>query len=174
MDTGKYELLLDVVKNGLKTADHLLAKAEEYVKMQSIPEENLLSARLAPDMFPFSRQIQIVSDNARQYTRFLAGKEHIPMEDTETTIAALRERIKKSADIVGELTLADFEGADERHISLKWMGENYVEGKDFLIDQAIPNFIFHVTTAYAILRNQGVSIGKTDFITTLHMKPKNS
>ncbi|MFZ2253256.1 MAG: DUF1993 domain-containing protein [Minisyncoccia bacterium] len=168
----KYSQLLDITKNGLKTLLHLLDKAEAYIKENGVAEDTLLSAKLAPDMFDFTRQIQIASDDARRSLRLLAGKEHIRMEDTEKTIAELRERIAKTQDIVNELTLSDFEGADARHISLYWMGENFVEGKDLVAQLAIPNFLFHVTTAYAILRKEGVVIGKTDFITTLNMQPK--
>ena len=168
----KYSQLLDVTKNGLKTLHHLLDKAEAFIKEKGIAEDTLLSAKLAPDMFDFTRQIQIASDDARRSLRLLAGKNHIRMEDTEKTITELRERITKTQDIINELTLSDFEGADARHISLYWMGENFVEGKSFVAQLAIPNFLFHVTIAYAILRKEGVAIGKTDFITTLNIQPK--
>ncbi len=168
----KYQILLDLYKNSLKTTLHLLDKAEAHVKEKGIEESTLLEARLAPDMFTFTRQVQIISDGARQNLRLLAGKEHIKIEDTEKTIAELRERIAKTQAIIDELTLADFEGADERQISLHWMGPNYVLGKDIVVQHAIPNFIFHLGMAYAILRNQGAQIGKSDFITTLAMHPK--
>jgi len=170
----KYTLLLAVTKNNLKTLMHLLDKADAHVKEKGVAEHILLDARLAPDMFTFTKQIQIATDDARRNLRLLAGKEHIKMEDTEKTITELRARIEKTQTILNELTLADFEGADERHISLYWMGENYVEGKDFVEQLAISNFMFHVSMVYAILRNQGVVIGKQDFITALNMKPKQS
>jgi len=169
----KYTLLLEVTKNELNTLLHLLDKAEAHLKEKGLDESTLLTARLAPDMFNFTRQIQIATDDARRNLRLLAGKEHIKMEDTEVTIAELRTRIQKSQAVVDELTPADFAGADERHISLYWMGENYVEGKDFVAQLAIPNFMFHVAMAYAILRKEGVMIGKQDFNTVLNMKPKS-
>ncbi len=170
MDT--YSLLLDVHKNGLKTLLHLLEKVEEHCKEKGMRESVLLEARLAPDMFPFAKQIQIASDDVRRNLLLLAGKEHIRMEDTEKTVAELKVRIEKTLAIVNELTPADFEGSETRHISLYWMGEQYVEGNDFIPQLAIPNFLFHVTIAYAILRKEGVAIGKSNFITTLNMKPK--
>ena len=168
----KYTTLLDVTKNGLSTLLHLLDKAEAHCKEKGIPEEALLTASLAPDMFNFTRQIQIASDDARRNLRLLAGKEHIKMEDTEKTITELKQRISKTQDVVNELTPTDFADADSRHISLYWMGENFVEGKDLVAQLAIPNFLFHVTIAYAILRKEGVTIGKQDFNTGLHMQPK--
>ncbi len=171
---GKYALLLEVTKNGLQTLMHLLDKAETHVKDRGIPETQILSAQLAPDMFNFTKQVQIATDDARRNLRLLAGKEHIKMEDTEVTIAELRARIIKTQEIVNELTITDFEGADTRHISLYWMGENFVEGKDLVAQLAIPNFLFHITTAYAILRKEGVAIGKEDFLRVLNMQPKVS
>jgi uncharacterized protein len=166
MNTQKYELLLD-----LKTLTHLLDKAESHVQEKGIPESALLTSQLAPDMFTFTRQIQIASDGARQNLFLLAGKEHVKIDDTETTIVALRERVKKTEAIINELTATDFANADERHITLEyWPEGTYMDGKDFLVQQAIPNFMFHMTTAYAILRNQGVVIGKKDFITTSNKK----
>lgn len=168
----KYALLLDITKNSLETLTHLLDKAEAHVQEKGVAESALLTAVLAPDMFNFTRQIQIASDDARRNLRLLAGKEHIKMDDTETTIAELRERIAKTLAIVEELTPADFADADSRQITLYWMGENYVEGKDFVAQLAIPNYMFHVGMAYAILRKEGVQIGKQDFITTLAMHPR--
>lgn len=168
----KYSVLLDLAKNNLGTLTHLLDKVEAHVKEKGVPESTLLTAQLAPDMFTFTRQIQIATDEARRSLRLLAGKEHIKMDDTETTVTELKTRIEKTLTVINELTPEDFVGADERHISLYWMGENYVAGKEYVIQQAIPNFMFHVGMAYAILRKEGVSIGKQDFITTLSMKPK--
>jgi hypothetical protein len=168
----KYELLLETIVNSLNTLTHLLDKAEAHVKEKGIDESVLLTAKLAPDMFDFTKQIQVATDDARRNLRLLAGMEHVAMEDTEKTIAELKVRIQKSLDIVKELKPEDFKDADTRQISLYWMGENYVIGKDFAMELAIPNFMFHVVTAYAILRAQGVNIGKQDFITKLSMHPK--
>ena len=169
----KYQLVLETFINSLNTLTHLLDKAEAHVKEKGVPESTLLDAKLAADMFDFKKQIQVATDDARRNSRLLAGMEHIAFEDTETTIAELKERIQKTLSIVKEISLDAFKDADARHISLYWMGENYVEGKDFVQELAIPNFMFHVAMAYAILRAQGVAVGKQDFITKLTMKPKN-
>ncbi len=170
----KYTTLLELTKNNLGTLLHLLDAAEKFVQEKNMNETDILTASLAPDMFHFTRQIQIATDDARRNLRLLAGKEHIRMEDTETTISELRERIQKTQTIVDELTIDDFREADTRKITLYWMGENYVDGKSFVAQLAIPNFMFHVCTAYAILRTKGVPIGKQDFITALDIKPKHS
>ncbi len=168
----KYTLLLDVTKNMLGTLNHLLDKADAHVKEQGVQESDLLQAALAPDMFNFTKQVQVATDDARRNLRLLAGKEHIKMEDTETTIAQLKDRVKRTQDIISELSINDFKDADTRQVSLYWMGEMGVDGKDFVAQLAVPNFLFHVITAYAILRKEGLNIGKQDFITVLHMKPK--
>ena len=167
----KYTTLLTITKNGLGTLLHLLEKASAHCTEKGIPESDLLTASLAPDMFTFTRQVQIATDDARRNLRLLAGLEHIRMEDTETTIEELVTRITKTQAIINELTPTHFEGADVRPITLYWMGNNHVVGSDFVAQLAIPNFLFHVTIAYAILRTEGVVIGKSDFITALNMVP---
>lgn len=166
----KYELALAVTKNGLATLTHLLEKVETHIKEKEITEDSLLSASLSPDMFAFARQIQIATDDARRNLLLLAGKEHIKMDDTEKTVVELKERVKKTLEVIASLKKEDFEGADERHISLYWMGDKYVEGKDFVEEFFFLNFFFHVVTAYDILRKEGVAIGKMDFITKFTMK----
>ncbi len=168
----KYTQLLEVNKNGLVTLLHLLDRAAAHVQEKGIEESALLTASLAPDMYNFTRQIQIATDDARRNLRLLAGMEHIKMDDTEATIAELRARVEKTQDVLNQLTAGDFADADDRHITLYWMGENYVIGKEFVTQLAIPNFMFHVVTAYAILRKEGVALGKQDFIRTLNMHPK--
>lgn len=167
-----YTQLLTLTQNNLVTLLHLLDRAATYAQEKGIEESALLTASLAPDMYNFTRQIQIATDDARRNLRLLAGKEHIRMEDTETTIAELRARVEKTQEIVNQLSASDFSDADDRHITLYWMGENYVLGKEFVTQLAIPNFLFHIVTAYAILRKEGVALGKQDFIRTLNMHPK--
>lgn len=166
---NNYQLLQSVYLNLLETLTHLLEKAEAHVKEKGIEESALLAASIYPDMLNFTRQIQVATDDMRRNIRFLAGKEHVKMEDNETTIGELQARVLKTKDVVKELVVTDFEGADERHISLFWMGGAYVFGKDFVQQYAFQNSHFHVVTAYDILRKEGVSIGKMDYITNLAM-----
>jgi len=167
---NNYALTLTIIKNNLSTLSHLLEKAESYVKEGGVSEDILLSARLAPDMYDLKKQIQITTDDARRNLRLLAGKAHIAMEDNEKTLEELRARVQKTKDIVDELTIEDFIGADERHVSFSWMGGKYVLGKDMLEEFVLANFFFHLVTVYDILRKEGVSLGKMDFITKLSIK----
>jgi hypothetical protein len=151
----------------LSTLTHILEKADAHVKEKGIAESTLLTASIYPDMRNFTKQIQIATDDMRRNIRLLAGKEHVKMEDNETTIAALITRVTKTRDIIAELTVSDFEGADDVHISKEWMGGAYILGKDLIQEFAFQNSHFHVVTAYDILRKEGVAIGKTDFIGAL-------
>ncbi len=169
----QYEALYATAKNSLKTLTHLLEKAEAHAKETGIQESVLLTSALAPDMFNFTKQIQVATDDARRNLCLLAGKEHVKMEDNETTIAELKVRVSKTLEVINGIDTASFKDADERHVSLYWMGGAYVLGKDFVSELAIPNMMFHVVTAYGILRNKGVTLGKQDFINTLSMhKPE--
>lgn len=165
----QYTVLNITAKKALMTLMHLLEKAESHVKEKGIDESSLLTASLAPDMFNFTKQVQVATDDARRNLCLLAGKEHVKMEDNEKTIAELKERINKTREVIDTLRESDFADADERHISLYWMGGAYVLGKDFVTELAIPNLMFHTVTAYGILRAQGLNIGKADFATGLSM-----
>ncbi len=166
---NNYLLLQTVANNGLNTLTHLLEKAEIFCKENGIAQNELLGARIYEDMFPFVRQVQIATDDARRGLLLLAGKEHVSFQDDETTIAALKDRIARSKEIVASLKHDDFLEADERHISLYWMGGKYMLGKEFVQELALSNFLFHVVTAYNILRMKGVSIGKMDFLPRLSL-----
>jgi hypothetical protein len=166
---NNYQLLQSVYLNLLDTLTHLLEKADAHVKEKGIVESALLTAAIYPDMLNFTKQIQVATDDMRRNIRFLAGKEHVKMEDNETSIAELLARVAKTKDVIKELTATDFDGADERHISLFWMGGAHVLGKDFVQQYAFQNSHFHVVTAYDILRKEGVVIGKMDYITNLTM-----
>jgi hypothetical protein len=169
---NQYTLLLNTINRSLEALLRILDKAEAHVKEKGIEESVLLNAALFPDMFNFTKQVQVATDDARRNLCLLAGKEHVRMEDTETTIVELKDRVKRTQDVVKSISLDDLKDADTRKISLYWMGEMYVEGKDFVNELAIANLLFHVVTAYDILRAQGVDIGKTDFIGNVSMKPK--
>lgn len=164
-----YQLLHHTITKSLDSLFRIVEKGETHAKDNGLADEVLLSARLAPDMFPFVSQVRIATDDARRNLYLLAGKEHVKMDDNETTFAELKVRIIKTQELVAALTPNDFEGADDRHVSLYWMGGAYVLGKDFIREFAIQNTLFHVITAYDILRNQGVAIGKMDFLGPMSM-----
>jgi len=125
----------------------------------------LLEARLAPDMHPFARQIQIVSDSAKGCAARLAGIEPPSMPDTETTFPELQERIGKTIAFLKSINAEQLTGAEDRTVILKFpQGEMKFSGRDFLTGFALPNFYFHVTTAYGLLRHKGINIGKMDYL----------
>ncbi len=137
------------------------------------PEAELIEARLAPDMRPFPAQIQMASDSAKNAMARLTGTEAPSMPDTETTFAELRERCDKTIAYVESVDAAAFAGAEEREVIMKFPGGTgyRFNGKDYLTGFALPNFFFHVTTTYALLRAAGVSLGKPDFLQ--HLGPPN-
>ncbi len=140
---------------------------------QGKSEAELMEARLAPDMFPFSRQIQIVSDAAKSGVARLAGMEPPSMPDTETSFAELKARLQKTIAFIESVDPKSFEGGEDREVVLKFPnGQGYrFTGREFLTKFALPNFYFHCTTAYALLRANGVEIGKPDFLA--HCGPPN-
>jgi len=163
-----HELLLTIATQSLDVAMNLLTKAESFVTERGINEYELMQATLAPDMFSFIKQIQLISDSAKGYPARLLGNAPVSMSDTESTIAELKERIVKTQALLATYATADFSNADTQHIAFSWMTGKHFIGKEFILDFAIPNMYFHLTTAYAILRNQGVPLGKMDFL--LHVK----
>jgi hypothetical protein len=115
-------------------------------------------------MFPLARQVQIASDSAKGVVR-LAGREAPSMPDTETTLAQLRERIARTVEVLNTLTAADIDGSEDRDIELKMRDRTLqLKGRPYLLNFVTPNFYFHVTTAYAILRSKGVPLGKPDYL----------
>ncbi len=150
---------------GLQILSNLLKKGERFLQEKQLAESALLEARLAPDMFPLLRQVQIASDAAKGAVARLAGQEVPSMPDNETSFAQLHQRIEKTIAYVQGFQAADFADADARKIELKSKTrEFHFSAADFLLTFAIPNFYFHLTTAYNILRNQGVEIGKMDYL----------
>jgi hypothetical protein len=128
----------------------------------------LLNARLYPDMLAFTRQVQLACDFARGTGARLAGKEPPAFDDTEKTFAELVVRVDRSVDYLRTLSAGDIDGSEGREIVRPIRGEpKKFTGLNYLLQFALPNFYFHATTAYAILRHSGVEIGKTDFIGAL-------
>jgi hypothetical protein len=169
----KYELFLRLAHQTLDTASRLIDKAEAFVAEKGIHEHELIQASLAPDMFNFTRQIQLISDNAKGYTARLSGKEVVFMQDTESSIVELKERIAKTKALVSTFSVDNFADADNAKISFAWMAGKHFKGNEFVEKFAVANMFFHLSMAYAILRNQGVQIGKMDFIGQVPMYDNN-
>lgn len=149
----------------------ILEKAVVWAQENGKTDGEILQARLAPDMFPFVRQVQIVSDNAKSISARLAGEEPPKMEDTESTLSELIERTRKTIEYLKTIDQAKFDGAENRHIPFPYVPDTYLLGEEALFQSYLPNFFFHMTTAYDILRNQGMPLGKADFIGKLPLKP---
>jgi hypothetical protein len=141
-----------------------LDKAEAHAAAKKFEPSTLLTARLAPDMFPLARQIQSISDIAKGNAARLAGVAPPSFPDDEKTLAELRARLDKTVAWLETLKPEQFEGAEERTVTLAWMPGKGIKGCDFLIGFGLPNFYFHATTAYAILRHNGVDVGKMDYL----------
>jgi len=149
----------------LTNLDQLLAKAEDSAKARGFDPNLLVTQRLAPDMRPLSSQIQLASDSAKGAMARLSGGTPPAMPDTETTIDQLRARIAATIDYVKSVPAVAVDGSEERDVVLKTpSGDIPFKGLAFLTGFALPNFLFHVTTAYAILRHSGVPLGKRDFL----------
>ena len=144
----------------------LLTKAEAHCKAKNIQPEVLLSARLYPDMYPLTRQIQTASDFAAKTCARLTGSEVPSVPDTEKTFEELQQRIAKTVDYVKAFKPAQFEGAEAKDITFpSGPGKTTtLKGQQYLSNFALPNFYFHAATAHGILRHNGVEIGKRDFL----------
>ncbi len=153
----------------LRNLDGWLEKAAEHAKAKSFDVETLLVARLAPDQFPLLRQIQAACDAAKFAAARVAGKEPPKHPDTESTIAEARARIAAVAEYLGTFGPADFEEGATRTVALSFLPGKGMKGDVYLHQMAAPNFYFHVTTAYAILRKNGVDIGKRDYLGNIEL-----
>ncbi|KQY81214.1 DUF1993 family protein [Pelomonas sp. Root1444] len=143
-----------------------LDAAKAYAEARKFPTDNYLTLRLAPDMLPFAKQIQIASDAAKGCVARLAGQEIPKYEDNEATLDELAERIRKTRDFVLSVPEAAFEGGEGREITIpRRTGEPLkFDGLTYLNHFALPNFYFHATTTYALLRHAGVPLGKGDYL----------
>jgi len=149
----------------LKSLSAILGKAQAHCEARKIDPLVLTGARLYPDMFPLSRQVQVACDSAKGAVARLAGVEAPKHEDTEKTIAELQARIQKTLDFIGTVKPAQIDGSEDKDIVLKLRGNDVpFKGVTYLLGFVHPNFYFHAATAYNILRHNGVEIGKVDFL----------
>jgi uncharacterized protein len=159
-----YIEILTQFKKQLGQLDKWLGTASEYAKSRNFDPNVFATLRLAPDQFPLARQVQIACDTVKLAVSFLTGKPAQAQEDNETTIEQLQARVRSIITLLEGVAAQDFEGAAKRVVSQpRWKGE-WMTGEDYFIQHALPNFYFHLTTAYAILRHNGVVVGKRDFL----------
>ncbi len=160
-----YTAARDQAVKMLNNLSTILTKAEEYATAHKIDPQVLLQGRLYPDMFHLTRQVQIATDSVRNGFGRLAGKDLLPLEDKEASFADLQTRIKKTCDYLQSITNDQLKGAGERQISWTMYDTKYeFVGEAYLLTWITPNFYFHVTTTYAILRHNGLAIGKGDYL----------
>jgi hypothetical protein len=163
---------LPVLEIGLTALSNVLDKAAAFATAKKIEPTVLTGSRLAPDMFPLIRQVQIASDQAKNGASRLAGVEAPRFEDNETTLDQLKARIAKTLAYVKTLDAKAIDGSADREITFP-LGPNnkgHMRGNDYLNHFVLPNFYFHLTAAYAILRHCGVDIGKQDFLGAIPLK----
>jgi hypothetical protein len=154
----------------LQNLSACLDKAAGFADAKKIDAEVLLNSRLSPDQFHLLRQIQVACDTAKGCAARLTGKDAPAHEDNEKTLADAKSRIEKVVAHLRSYSEKDFAGAEERRVSQpRWAGKS-LTGREFALQHAIPNFYFHVTTAYAILRHNGVELGKKDYLGPLPFK----
>ena len=142
-----------------------LDKAEAHAQTRKFDADVLLGTRLAPDMLPFATQVQIACDSAKFAVARLAGVEAPKFADDEKTLAELKERVRRTVAFVQSVPAAQIDGSEERDVTVpRRVGPLVLKGEAYLKHNALPNFFFHVTTAYALLRHNGVELGKGDYL----------
>ena len=164
MPVSMFKLSVPVFIRGLNVLAALLDKAESHAAEKKIPLDDLFNARLAPDMLPLYAQVQRVSDTSKNTIGRLTGVA-ASFPDEEKTFAELRERIAKTIAFLETVKPSDLENSDSREITVTFGKLSFTfTGDDYMLKFALPNFFFHVTTTHDILRNQGVAVGKIDYL----------
>ncbi len=166
MTISMHAASVPVFQQMLGSLDQLLEKAEVHATERKIDPAALLQARLFPDMFPLLRQVQIACDFAKGVSGRLAGVELPVFDDQEQSFADLRALVAKALAFIGSLEAAQFDGSETREIVLRpgTPKERKIAGQAYLLSYGLPQFFFHVTTAYALLRHNGVEVGKRDYM----------
>jgi len=166
-------MYFEIVRQNKKLLGQLetwIEKAQAFAQTKKFEPNNLLTARLAPDQYPLVQQIRSACDAAKFAASRTAGKEAPKHPDNETTFDELRARVKSVIAYLDGFSAKDFEGAEERAIVLPFLGGKVMRGADYFGELALPNFFFHLTHAYAILRHSGVDLGKMDYTGSLTLR----
>ena len=168
MSLGMYEASIPVLIRTLENLNQILEKGVQFAETKNIDPAVLINARLAPDMYPLSRQVQIATDVAKGGAARLAGLEVPSYSDDEQTFAQLQARVSKTIAFIQSVTAEQLQDSETKAISVKTPSRelNFL-GQPYLLNFVLPNVYFHITTTYAILRHNGVELGKADFIGAL-------
>ena len=172
MSLSIYQASVPVFVRTLTNLKNILAKGAAHAQAKKIDEEGFMQARLAPDMFPFTSQVHIATDMARAGAARLTGNDPPKYEDTEKTIDELKARVAKTVAYLKSLDKAKIDAAADREITfpLGPVNKGAMKGDDYLTHFVLPNFYFHLTATYAILRHAGVEVGKRDFLGQIPLK----
>ena len=167
-----YQLAVPLLLGRMKVLSMLLKKGDAFAKEKGFDPEVLIQSRLAPDMFPLLRQVQIATDMAKSAAARLTGAENPPFADNETSLAELQQRIARVITFLKGFKAAQFDAAESRAVTLQLRsGSMEFNGQDYLLNWVLPNVYFHVTTCYNILRHNGVPLGKADYLAMATPKP---
>ena len=166
-----YYQVISQCTHTLKNLETCLDKAERYAAEKKFDVGVLLTSRLAPDMRDFIYQVQSACDYVKGAAAWLSGQTPPRHEDTEKTVGELRERIRKTVAFAESVTESQYAGAADRKVTFSWAPGKVIGGQDYLLQMIIPNTYFHITTAYAILRHNGVDVGKMDFLAPVNFVP---
>jgi hypothetical protein len=165
MTISLYDASVPVYNQMLGALDKVLGKAEAWAETRKIDGKVLVQARLFPDMLPLASQVRIACDAARAGTARLAGVDFPKYEDSEQTLAELRQRIAGTLAFIAQVPRDSIAGQEDRDITIPLRDRKLeMKGQAFLLHWSLPNFFFHVTTAYDILRHNGLEVGKADFL----------
>ncbi|MGE0547442.1 MAG: DUF1993 family protein [Kofleriaceae bacterium] len=164
-----YHAMFQQMQKQMAQLDKWFDAAAEHAKAKSFDSNLFLGFRLAPDQFAFARQVQIACDTAKLGAARLSGKTAPNHADTETTLDELRTRVRSTLEFLRTITDSDLSGAATRVVTQpRWEGK-VMSGANYFLEHAVPNFYFHLTHAYAILRHNGVNLGKRDYLGTLSL-----
>jgi len=168
MPVSMFSVSVPVFIQHLNGLSAVLDRAAAHAATRKIKEEDLLQMRLAPDMFPLVRQVRAATDHASNGAGRLAGKDAPKFANDETTIGQLKDRIARTISFLKSVTPAEIDGTEEKDISITFPNGNtrQFKGQGYLLGNSLPNFFFHTTTAYDIIRQCGVEVGKRDFMGT--------
>jgi uncharacterized protein len=169
MSVSYYDVTVPMFSKNLKNLKAFLQKGVAHAAEMGVSEADFLNSRLSPDMFPLIKQVQIATDNAKGVATRLTGVDPLKIEDTETTLSELCARIDTVLGFLSTFTKEQFADAATKQITLPYFEGKYFTGDTYVVEFAIPNFFFHVSMAYAIIRASGVPLGKGDYLGVLTM-----
>ncbi|KAF2666161.1 hypothetical protein BT63DRAFT_458523 [Microthyrium microscopicum] len=164
MSVNIYDAYIPIYVRAINNTIHLLTKGEAFTKEKGISEADVMAWRLAPDMLPFTFQVQTICNNAKNLLGKITGIEQAKVEDNEKTFAELHARLNSTLELLNGAKREQFEGKDKAEITAGRNGEIKLSGLQFVQGMGIPNLYFHVTTIYALFRSHGAPLGKLDFL----------